>query len=88
MFGFRDSSAQNHFGLALLGRGIKTLYLMETNVYLVFYFNIGFSTIRTRNVKKGKHVSIQTNEIFILCGTVGPTLEQLILVHNKFIISF
>ena len=58
-----------------------------------FHFNIGFSTTDTRNVKKGKHVSIQTNEIFILCktswpGSLRPIFRTIdFLVQNKLIIS-
>ena len=71
---------------------------MESNVSracFFFNFNIGFSTIGKINVKTGKHISIQTNDFLFLLfyvghpgpGHFGPSLEQLILVHDKFIIS-
>ena len=55
-----------------------------------FYSNIGLSSIKTRNVKKGKHISIQTNEIFISrgtsrSGTLRPSFRTLdFLVHNMY----
>ena len=59
----------------------------------MFHFNIRFSTIGTRNVKKGKRISIETNDFFILSGTSQPaTLRSIFstidfLVHKKFIRS-
>ena len=56
------------FGPGLLGPDIKILYLWHTMenkcISGVFYFNIRFSTIGKRNVKKGKHIFIQTNVFF------------------------
>ena len=73
----RDSAAKIDFLLlGLLGPVIKKLYLwhiMKKNISIVlFYFNIRFSTIGKRNVKKGKPISIRTNVIFNLGGILRP----------------
>ena len=57
----------------------------KINLYLVcYYFNIRFSTIGKRNVKKGKHIFIQTNVISISRGTSRPVTLQLIFTIIDF----
>ena len=88
MKGFRDSSAQHHFGPGLLGPNrfftgtprpgtprpsIKILYLWHTrkaNIYLeYFYFNIRFSSIGKRNVKR--KACFHTNKACVQGSTNG-----------------
>ena len=63
---------------------ISVAYNGKQMYYLVFLFQIGFSTIGRRNVKKGSIVPYkQMNFLFYVGylgpGHFGPSLEQLIL---------